>query len=62
MFKEISAISTIAILLTTTALAITSMPLYQQALAQGNATQEANQTGEKTQSAMNQTGEKDSQC
>ena len=69
MFKEISTISTIAILLTTTALALTSTPSYHQALAQENATQEANQTGEQMQSAManttqeaksagNQTGEK----
>ena len=58
MFKEISTISAIAILLTATTLAITSIPSYHQVLGQGNATQEANQTGEKTQSAMNQTGEK----
>ena len=45
MTKEILTISTIAVLLTTTALAITSIPSYQPALAQGNATQEANQTG-----------------
>ena len=69
MNKEVSTISTIAILLTTTALAITSIPSYQPALAQGNAAQEANQTGEQMQSGManttqeaksagNQTGEK----
>ena len=69
MTKEILAISTIAVLLTTTALAMTSIPSYQPALAQGNATQEANQTGEQMQSGManttqeaksagNQTGEK----
>ena len=46
MTKEILTISTIAVLLTTTALAITSIPSYQPALAQSNATQEtANQTG-----------------
>jgi phosphopantothenoylcysteine synthetase/decarboxylase len=58
MFKEISTIGTIAILLTTTALAITSIPSYQPTLAQSNATQEANQTGEQMQSGMNQTGER----
>lgn len=58
MFIEISTISAIVVLLATTVLAITSVPSYHQALAQGNATQEANQTGEKAQSAMNQTGEK----
>jgi Tfp pilus assembly protein PilE len=69
MFKEISTISALVILLTTTVLAIMSAPSYQQAQAQGNATQAANQTGEQMQSGMtnttqeaksagNQTGEK----
>lgn len=68
MFKEISTISAIVILLATTASAITSIPSYLPALAQDNATQEANQTGEQMQSGIanttqearsagNQTGE-----
>lgn len=52
MFKEISTTSAIVILLATTAFAITSIPSYHPALAQGNATQEANQTGEQMQSGM----------
>ena len=59
----------LAILFTSTGLAITSLPSYQPALAQSNAAQEANQTGEQMQpgmanttqeakSAGNQTGEK----
>jgi hypothetical protein len=69
VLKEISATIAIAILLTTVALAITSIPSFHPALAQSNATQEANQTGEQMQSGManttqeaksagNQTGEK----
>jgi predicted PurR-regulated permease PerM len=67
MFKEISTICTLAIFLTTM-LAISSISSDQQAVAQGNATQAANQTGEQMQAGManttqearsagNQTGE-----